>query len=63
MSGKKGIESSPREHFMRAVGDDFSRFERKEKALRQAERDERAARLKLPVGSNSSAQYRHITRR
>jgi hypothetical protein len=43
------IVRSPREHFMRAVDDEFSKFERKERELRQAERDERAAQLRLPI--------------
>jgi len=43
------IGKSPREHFTRAVDEEFSKFERKERALRQAERDERAAQLRLPV--------------
>jgi hypothetical protein len=41
--------SSPREHFTRAVEDEFSKFERKERAFRQADRDERAAKLRLPI--------------
>jgi hypothetical protein len=43
------IARTPREHFMRAVEEEFSKFERKEWALRQAERDERAAKLRLPI--------------
>ena len=43
------ISRSPREHFMRAVDEEFSKFERKERAFRQAERDERAAKLRLPT--------------
>jgi len=39
---------------MRAVQDEFSKFERKERALRQAERDERAAKLRLPIARNQS---------
>jgi hypothetical protein len=39
----------PREHFKRAVDDEFSKFERRERAFRQAERDERAAQLRLPI--------------
>jgi hypothetical protein len=34
---------------MRAVDEEFSKFERKERVFRQAERDERAARLCLPI--------------
>ena len=49
MSRPTRIVRSPREHFMSAVDDEFSKFERQERALRQAEREERAAKLKLPV--------------
>jgi hypothetical protein len=42
------IAKTPREHFMRSADDEFAKFEREEKALRQAERNERAARLRLP---------------
>jgi hypothetical protein len=37
---------------MRAVEDELSKFERKELAFRQAERDERAAKLELPIARN-----------
>jgi hypothetical protein len=43
------IVRSPREHFMRAVEDEFSKFELKERAFRQADKDERAAQLGLPI--------------
>ena len=43
------IVKSPREHFMRAVEDEFSKVELKEREFRQAERDERAANLRLPI--------------
>jgi hypothetical protein len=43
------IAKSPREHLMRARDDEFSKFERKEKAFRQADRDERAAKFGLPL--------------
>jgi hypothetical protein len=46
------VAKSPREHFMRAVDDEFSKFERNERALRQAERAERAAQLQLPLDRN-----------
>jgi hypothetical protein len=48
------ISKSPREHFKRAVDEEFSKFERKERAFRQAERDERAAKLRLPIDRNQS---------
>jgi hypothetical protein len=34
---------------MRAVDEEFSKFERKERAFRQVERAERAAKLRLPI--------------
>jgi hypothetical protein len=43
------ISKSPPEHFMRTLDDEFSKFERKERQLHQAERRERAAKLRLPV--------------
>jgi hypothetical protein len=46
---RTGIAKTPREHFMRGVDDELAKFERKERAFRQAEREERAARLKLPI--------------
>ncbi len=51
------IVRSPCEHFMRAVDNELSKFERKERAFRQAEREERAAKLHLPVArSHPSVQ-------
>jgi hypothetical protein len=52
------IKATPREHFMRAVDDEFSKFERKERAFRQAERDERAAQLGLPIKYLATIQIR-----
>jgi hypothetical protein len=43
------IVSSPREHFMRAVDDELAKFERKEWEFRQADQQERAAKLGLPL--------------
>jgi hypothetical protein len=43
------ITKSPREHFRRAVEDEFAKFERKERAFRRADKQERAAKLHLPV--------------
>jgi hypothetical protein len=43
------IARTPREHFMRAVEDELSKFEQKERGFRQADREERAAKLRLPV--------------
>jgi hypothetical protein len=33
----------------KAFDEEFSKFERKERAFRQAERDERGAKLRLPI--------------
>ena len=51
MIKRTGLAKTPREHFMRAVDDELAKFERKERAFQQAEREERAARLKLPIES------------
>ena len=51
MVERMGFAKSPREHFMRSVDDELAKFERKERAFQQAEREERAARLKLPIES------------
>jgi hypothetical protein len=40
---------------MRADEDEFSKFERKERAFRQAEREERAANLRLPIARNRAS--------
>ena len=37
------IARTPCEHFMHAVDEEFSKFERKEREFRQADREERAA--------------------
>ena len=49
------IAKTPREHFMRAVDDEFAKFERKENAFRRAEREERAAQLRLPVAQDRAS--------
>ena len=38
------IEKSHHEHFTRTVDDEFAKFELKERAFRQADREERAAK-------------------
>ena len=43
------IGKTPHEHFMRTVDEEFAKFEREERALRRADRDERAARLHFPL--------------
>ena len=44
----KRIKRRLREHFARTADEQFAKFEREERALRRAERDERAARLQFP---------------
>jgi hypothetical protein len=48
MIERKGIARTPREHFMRASEDELEKFVRKELAFQQAERIERARKLRLP---------------
>jgi hypothetical protein len=43
------IGRTPREHFTRTADEEFAKFEREERALRRADRDERAARLRFPL--------------
>jgi hypothetical protein len=48
MIERNGIEKTPREHFMQAANEEPETFERKEIAFQQAERNERAMKLRLP---------------
>ena len=48
MIERKGIARTPRDHFMQAAKDELEKFERKEIAFQQAERNERAMKLRLP---------------
>jgi hypothetical protein len=41
---------TPREHFVKAVHDELANFERKKIEFQKMERDQRAARLRLPIG-------------
>ena len=43
------IGKTPREHFTRTADEEFAKFEREERALQRADRDERAARLRFPL--------------
>jgi hypothetical protein len=53
MIERKGIAKTPREHFMQAAKDELEKFERKEITFQQAERNERARKLRLPsLGAN-----------
>lgn len=60
---ERRIAKTPREHFMRAVDDELANFQRKEMAFQQAERDERAARLKLPLVRNEYTSNRNHERK
>ena len=40
---------TPREHFVKIVHDELTKFERKEIEFQKMERDQRAARLRLPI--------------
>jgi hypothetical protein len=58
MIERKPISKTPREHFRRAAEDELAKFVRKELAFQQAEREERALQLRLPVPRT----YRRLTR-
>ena len=45
----KGIARTPREHFRRAAEDELEKFVRREIVFQQAERVERARKLRLPA--------------
>ena len=45
----KRIAKTPRERFMRAAEDELAKFVRKEIAFQQADRNERAMKLRLPI--------------
>jgi hypothetical protein len=62
LSERLVIRETPREHFRRAIEDELSKFERKERAFLKADREERAARLKLPVGKDRTVPS-HTARR
>ena len=55
MIRQTGIAKTPREHFRRAAEDELARFVRKEIAFQQAEREERATRLRLPIPRKNPA--------
>jgi hypothetical protein len=48
MIERKGVARTPREHFRRAAEDELEKFVRREIAFQQAERIERARKLRLP---------------
>jgi len=52
------IAKTPREHFMQAAKNELGKFERKEIAFQQAERAERAKKLRLPnLAANRAAGH------
>jgi hypothetical protein len=46
------VEKTPSEHFMKTVHDELAKFERKEIEFQKTERNQRAARLRLPIGKH-----------
>jgi hypothetical protein len=50
----KRIAKTPRERFMRAAEDELAKFVRKEIAFQQADRNERAMKLRLPISVRNS---------
>jgi len=49
MIERKKIAKTPREHFMQAAADELARLLRKEIAFQNADRNERAMKLRLPI--------------
>ncbi len=68
MATRTQAGKTPREHFVKTVHDELAKFERKEIEFQKMERDQRAARLRLPIDypprstsprTSSSALFRH----
>jgi hypothetical protein len=57
MFKRRNIAKTPREHFTRTADDEFTKFEREERVLRQAERAERATQLRLPLAPNQTQDH------
>src|SRR5258708_6834481 len=49
MAARTQARKTPREHFVKTVHDELAKFERKEIEFQKMERDQRAARLRLPI--------------
>ena len=49
MIERKKIAKTPREHFMQAAADELAKFVRKEIAFQQADRNDRAMKLRLRI--------------
>lgn len=58
----KRVKETPREHFARSADEQFAKFEREGRALRRAERDERAARLRFPLGRENLSPVKNDKR-
>ena len=55
MAARTQTARSVHSHFMRAVNEEFTKFERSEREFRQKDREERAKRLRLPVKKYDTA--------
>lgn len=65
MIERQGKARTPREHFRRTAEDELDKFVRKEIAFQQAERNDRARELRLPVQKETelSRSAKPVTRR
>jgi hypothetical protein len=54
MLKRRNIAKAPRKHFTRTADDEFAKFERKERELRQAER---AMQVRLPVVAKQTQDH------
>ena len=54
MFKRRNIAKTPREHFTRTADDEFTKFEREERVLRQAERP---TQLRLPLAPNQTQDH------
>jgi hypothetical protein len=49
MTGHTRLAATPRDRFLKAAQKELIAFERREREFRKAEREERAAKLQLPL--------------
>jgi hypothetical protein len=61
MAARTQVEKTPSEHFMKTVHDELAKFERKEIEFQKTERNQRAARLRLPIGQHYSPLSKSAT--
>ena len=54
MDEPKRVAKTPRERFVQAAEDELAKFVRKEIAFQQADRNERAIKLRLPISVGNS---------